>query len=158
MKNDYKSYSEKLRDPRWQKKRLEILERDLWICQRCCDTETTLHVHHCYYNNTLEPWEYPNESLVTLCENCHKTEKDEFQLVINMLSSGLSMIGVTSSDIDEMVYQIPFWKFNHLKHVVFSAIDHVMRNPKLQQIVIDSYFKYLSEKNKENVKTKKSNS
>lgn len=42
-------YIEKLRDPRWQKKRLQILERDGFACQSCYDTETTLHVHHCTY-------------------------------------------------------------------------------------------------------------
>ena len=30
-------YSEKLKDPRWQKKRLEILERDNFRCQYCGD-------------------------------------------------------------------------------------------------------------------------
>ena len=39
-------YSEKLRDPRWQKRRLEILERDAWQCQACLSTAKTLHVHH----------------------------------------------------------------------------------------------------------------
>lgn len=31
------TYSQKLRDPRWQKKRLEILERDSFTCQHCHD-------------------------------------------------------------------------------------------------------------------------
>ena len=43
-------YAEKLKDPRWQKKRLEILERDAWVCQKCFDTKSTLHVHHRIYN------------------------------------------------------------------------------------------------------------
>lgn len=41
-----KSYSEKLLDPRWQKKRLEILARDNWTCQRCGAVNCELHVHH----------------------------------------------------------------------------------------------------------------
>lgn len=28
-----KTYAEKLKDPRWQKRRLEIFERDDWTCQ-----------------------------------------------------------------------------------------------------------------------------
>ena len=37
---------EKYKDPRWQKKRLKILERDKWACQLCDGKEKTLHIHH----------------------------------------------------------------------------------------------------------------
>lgn len=63
------NYSEKLKDPRWQKKRLEILSRDNFTCQCCGDKDTSLHIHHSKY--TGEPWEAPNEDLKTLCEHCH---------------------------------------------------------------------------------------
>lgn len=67
-------YSEKLKDPKWQKCRLLILERDNWECQWCGDEESTLHVHHLIYEQDKEPWEYEDELLVTLCENCHNEE------------------------------------------------------------------------------------
>lgn len=63
------TYSEKLKDPRWQKKRLQILNRDNWTCQKCLDKETTLHVHHLEYNGN--PWEVDNNKLITLCDDCH---------------------------------------------------------------------------------------
>jgi hypothetical protein len=66
------AYSEKFKDPRWQKKRLEILERDEFTCQLCGDKESTLHVHHWYYEKGKDPWEYPDMALITLCEDCHK--------------------------------------------------------------------------------------
>jgi hypothetical protein len=31
-----------------------------------------LNIHHTYYVRGHKPWEYDNEALVTLCENCHK--------------------------------------------------------------------------------------
>lgn len=62
-------YSEKLKDPRWQKKRLEILERDKWTCQFCDDTETELQIHHLKYFG--EPWEAPPTDLITVCKCCH---------------------------------------------------------------------------------------
>lgn len=68
MKN--KSYSEKLKDPRWQKRRLFIFERDQWACQCCGDKETSLNVHHKKYVG--DPWESPEDQLVTLCEDCHE--------------------------------------------------------------------------------------
>lgn len=64
-----KTYSEKLRDPRWQKKRLEILERDKFGCCLCYDIETELHIHHKEYS--VEPWEISNDKLQTLCKHCH---------------------------------------------------------------------------------------
>ena len=67
-------YSEKLKDPRWQKKRLEILERDGWKCMSCGEKETTLHVHHIFYFPGKEPWEINNGFLITFCEHCHSNK------------------------------------------------------------------------------------
>lgn len=63
------TYQQKLKSPHWQRKRLEILQRDNFACTLCCDTETTLHIHHEKYSG--EPWEIPNEHLKTVCEDCH---------------------------------------------------------------------------------------
>lgn len=69
-----KKYSELLRDPRWQKRRLEILSRDSWTCQACRSTTKTLAVHHVVYEDGIPPWGYPDAYLVTLCEDCHNLE------------------------------------------------------------------------------------
>lgn len=66
-----KTYSEKLKDPRWQKKRLEILERDKFTCQSCKSKTKTLHVHHVEYENNKNPWDYNSGILQTLCKDCH---------------------------------------------------------------------------------------
>jgi hypothetical protein len=66
------AYFELLKDPRWQKRRLEILERDGWNCVDCGDGTKTLHVHHRYYEWRLKPWEYEDDALTTLCEPCHE--------------------------------------------------------------------------------------
>jgi hypothetical protein len=66
-----KTYSEKLKDPRWQRKRLEIMQRDNFKCTQCGDTLTTLNIHHWKYNG--DPWEAGDENLSTVCEKCHKT-------------------------------------------------------------------------------------
>ena len=68
------SYIEKLRDPRWQRKRLEVLQRDDWKCRFCGDASSTLAVHHKWYIPEREPWEYPDGVLITLCEECHGKE------------------------------------------------------------------------------------
>ena len=75
-KNNSALYLEKLKDPRWQKKRLEIFERDGWACASCDDKNNTLVCHHRYYLPGKEPWDYPEDALVTLCEDCHEGETE----------------------------------------------------------------------------------
>jgi len=66
------TYSDKLKSPKWQKKRLEILQRDNFTCFNCGDTERMLHVHHESYIKGKEPWDYPDEYFRTLCDICHE--------------------------------------------------------------------------------------
>lgn len=79
------AYSEKLKDPRWQKKRLEILQRDDWRCQFCDNEKEMLQVHHLRYFKDAEPWDYDNRYLLTLCESCHKAESANRKMVENTL-------------------------------------------------------------------------
>jgi hypothetical protein len=65
------SYSEKLKDPRWQKKRLKVMEYANWRCQICGCKDKTLHIHHSYYIRGKQPWQYPEGSLICICHACH---------------------------------------------------------------------------------------
>jgi hypothetical protein len=76
-----KSYLELLQDPRWQRKRLEILNRDQWTCTNCGATSKTLHEHHAYYEKGIVPWDYPDESLTTYCVECHQKAQDMLKLL-----------------------------------------------------------------------------
>lgn len=69
-------YLEKLKDPRWQKKRLEIFQRDNWSCKSCGNKDKPLHIHHLFYFKDKEPWEVEDGFLLTLCEECHSNEKE----------------------------------------------------------------------------------
>lgn len=66
------TYKEQLLDPRWQKKRLEILNRDEWSCQWCGEKTKTLHIHHFCYRYGKMAWESENDEMITLCNDCHK--------------------------------------------------------------------------------------
>lgn len=70
------TYWEQLKDPRWQKRRLEVMGRDEFRCQLCFDDTKTLNVHHRWYEKSRDIWNYPDESLITLCEECHQEEHD----------------------------------------------------------------------------------
>jgi 5-methylcytosine-specific restriction endonuclease McrA len=74
------TYAEKLKDPRWQKKRLEVMERDQWKCKKCNCSKSTLQVHHKTYEYGIDPWDYQDINFITLCENCHKTVEYEKSL------------------------------------------------------------------------------
>jgi hypothetical protein len=68
------TYWEKLKDPRWQRKRLEVMEAAGFECESCGDKEATLNVHHKAYKKNADPWEYEIEELACLCEVCHAHE------------------------------------------------------------------------------------
>lgn len=72
-----KNYLSLLKDPKWQKKKNSILERDNYTCRFCGAKNKTLHVHHLYYTDDKSPWEYEDDSLITLCEDCHEAEHIE---------------------------------------------------------------------------------
>jgi hypothetical protein len=66
-------YSDKLRNPKWQRKRLEVMQRDNFTCCLCGDSETELQVHHKSYEYGKEPHDYPLDNFQTLCKYCHDT-------------------------------------------------------------------------------------
>lgn len=83
-------YSEKLKDPRWQRLRLEVLQRDEWKCFYCSDTKSTLHVHHeCYIGKN--PWDTPSDCLITLCQDCHFVEHLKFNELEKCLLDAVRM-------------------------------------------------------------------
>lgn len=67
------NYKEQLADSRWLQKKAEILIRDNYTCQKC-GAKSHLNVHHLVYEDGRLAWEYPNEKLITLCEQCHAME------------------------------------------------------------------------------------
>jgi hypothetical protein len=88
----YKTYKEKLMDPQWQKRRLQIFERDKFTCQVCMDTRETLHVHHLQYFKG-DPWDVEDIYLITLCEICH--EEEERLKSVDILGKAFSQYGLT---------------------------------------------------------------
>lgn len=69
------NYTEKLKDPRWQRKRSLILQRDRYLCRECRRPARSLDVHHFHYVRG-EPWDVEDHFLITLCRECHKDRQD----------------------------------------------------------------------------------
>lgn len=102
------TYKQKLLDRKWQIKKNKILERDKYKCQSAsCKSDDTiqLQVHHLEYLGDLDPWDYPDDMLVTLCKICHEKENNRIELEKN-LSTTLRMKGFLVSDLVAMSVKI----------------------------------------------------
>lgn len=98
-----KTYKEKLLDPRWQRRRLEVLERDEFTCQYCESTTKTLHIHHFTYAKSGNPWDVDHSALITLCEDCHYVEELDLPPVVSdMLYVVLSCINKSENGVVEI--------------------------------------------------------
>ena len=133
------TYQKKLKDPRWQKKRLEILERDEWTCQNCYDMESTLHIHHKVYNKGKEPWDIENDFLVTLCSECHEEESQTSASINQSLIREVRRY-FNSSDIIEIALGFHEMELVHVSEVVASAIKYSLVNPDTQRELVSKLF------------------
>jgi hypothetical protein len=117
-----KAYAEKMKDPRWQKLRLQVFERDEWRCVRCGAEDKTLHVHHLAYLKNAEPWDTPIFALSTRCETCHESETDGKEDVDRLMFVLRSMFPV--NEAREMLSEI--WNALVGKGVSLSGVSIAM--------------------------------
>lgn len=87
-------YQEKLLDPRWQRRRLEVLERAGFTCERCEAADKTLHVHHRYYHRGVDPWNYPDGALECLCKDCHALVERQREKLLRLVCDPLSTVTI----------------------------------------------------------------
>lgn len=138
-------YSDKLRDPRWQKKRLEIFERDDWTCQSCFNSESTLVVHHRRYIADRDPWDYPDSLLITLCENCHGDER------VNLRDASDSLIEQVQDKFFSFDIQTLAGGFNSFEvacydsHVLSDVYAWALSDRDIQIELAERYFNHLKE-------------
>ena len=86
------AFWEKYKDPRWQKRRLQIMELAHFSCSDCGDDKTTLNVHHKWYRKGADPWDYQDDELVCLCAPCHEVfheSKDTITAILRGAESNL---------------------------------------------------------------------
>lgn len=92
------TYQEQLKSPKWQKKRLEILNRDEFTCQNCGETDSELHVHHLFYLRNIKVYDYPDKFYITLCKGCHENIHNETELVYREIVNHLHELSVHHID------------------------------------------------------------
>jgi hypothetical protein len=133
-----KAYLEKLKDPRWQKLRLEVFQRDVFCCRQCGSESNTLCVHHRRYLKGNEPWEYPLELLITLCEECHVQETEQMPISFNTLLMACKD-RLFSSDVHQLACAIRFANFKYPPEVTMSMLEWVLENTETQEKIMTDY-------------------
>jgi hypothetical protein len=125
-------FMDQYKDPRWQKKRLEILQRDDFTCVMCGDKEHMLHIHHEEYIQGNKPWEYENDKLTTLCEECHylvsKCENGIdplHKMIYKHVNSDNSIVYIVAWPWDIDIYLKT--KTGIIEHVAYLTEEHLQR-------------------------------
>ncbi len=103
MKNNYK---EELKSPEWQRKSCNHKYLDNYTCQICGRKDKVVHVHHHFYIEGRHIWDYPDETLVTLCEDCHaKEHKFDNNLIIEAIENARK-VGVMGLEIVKAIERL----------------------------------------------------
>lgn len=118
MKNK-KSYADKLKNPLWQKKRLEILDRDNFKCVHCESQDRELHVH-LKYDFKKEIWELDNDCYETVCKLCHEQITD----VNNRFKNAISDLDISEKEFVIDLIRIHREYFcNKYSDIIINNID-----------------------------------
>lgn len=116
------SYSDKLKDPRWQKKRLKIMERDNWECCVCGEKKDTLNVHHNKYSGN--PWDVEDIELITLCESCHKNTHDLEKIIGPYLCALSKHKGIQLLYLYRLLVNI--WNMDNPEKITPNNVDMII--------------------------------
>lgn len=127
-------YSEELKSPKWQRKRLEVLNRDNFKCCLCGDTETELHVHHLKYNG--KPYESDLDDLETLCWVCHYYKTFFFNQYFNdfQIESSLFVGVKKGSKTFFSIYKNEFaiYRIEHEKKIISYVCTFAKENDSIK--------------------------
>ena len=117
------NYSEMLKSPLWQKRRLEIMERDKWKCCLCNTDDKQLHVHHTYYDSELNLWDYDDESMVTVCLDCHKNIHKELNKIFGIIAFEMIKNSKLLIEIGILIGKHNFMEGNHPAYKYYTPKD-----------------------------------
>lgn len=97
------SYAEDIKHPRWQERRLRVLEGAGFSCQRCGSNERQLHAHHKVYLRGHRLWDYPDAPLECLCDKCHDlAHAHKERLEVTVAQHPSAMLPVLNKLIDRL--------------------------------------------------------
>jgi hypothetical protein len=91
-----------------------------------------LHVHHKYPETSKLAWEYPDDDLETLCEDCHTWETMYQRIPIHLTNGMVKWFGLTRQDMLE------FERIKSLPRTEALVIfeDMVKKNPMNDEVLL----------------------
>ena len=123
----------------WQKKRLEILQRDEFKCLHCGCDDKELHVHHRWYQFGKDIWDYPDTCFETLCFECHeyiemciKSSTTDMQLIVRktlLAQDDFDVINRLLIHLSDEGYR------NYNSRKLVDAIDYIINNNTIDIII-----------------------
>lgn len=143
-KGDY--YASLLQSKEWRLLRLKILNRDRNTCQKCGSKEN-LNIHHKEYfidenNEFFKPHEYPLNSLITLCKQCHENIHNDLKIPIKKFNKMklLEFFRAKTKKVEEISDE----NENFVNHENYS-VEHlnISKSPfeSVAEIVLENYSK-----------------
>lgn len=137
-------YSKLLRDPRWQRKRLEVLNDCEYRCQNCGATDKMLQVHHKHYVYGRKPWEYDKSELTCLCDTCHKELTEKAKKIKGFVDS---VIGFGLADSICGYLKCLMWEHDEFKGTIsldnYDEVEAFMRFFGLYNLQTENVISYL---------------
>lgn len=100
------NYKEEYKTNEWQRKSGNKKQLDNYTCQICGSNQKMVHVHHHYYIEGRHLWEYPDETLITLCEDCHAKEHNFDNRLLFETVEEARKIGVMGLEIIEAIKKL----------------------------------------------------
>ena len=100
-------------------------------------------MHHRWYEKNKDPWEYPDECLVTLCEECHEEETQSTPLVCDSLALAVKQ-HFLSSDITNIAIGFYYMPLIHTPEVQASALSWFLQSDKRMRMLVEMYFQDLT--------------
>ena len=124
------TYGEKLADVRWKRRRDELLRRSNYTCCECHVPLTKgrmdLQVHHVVYISCLDPWDYPDELLLVVCDWHHKERQAIEQAIFVEVGKHLATLDVHEMrrqpiyaffEDDSTLNHLPLWQRDFLRYL-----------------------------------------
>lgn len=112
-----------------EEKRDDLLRRSNWTCCECGEPLTSgtmdLQVHHVCYITCLEPWDYPDELLLVVCDWHHKERQAVEQAIYVEVGKHLARLNVHEMrqqpiysffEDDSTLHSLPPWQRDLLRY------------------------------------------
>ena len=148
------SYSEKLQDIRWKRRRDYIKKRDYYACQACFEHNKPLYVHHRYYEADKDPWDYPDNALVSLCQECHELENEHTREGYERKLLKLFKKNFFVGDLEQLIDGFEKMEMINTSYLIASTLKWIVSDKKRLSLAIHRNIKHIqqsiSQKTKEN--------